>query len=258
MLGDLADQRLAVALGHVVARLDPLVGGDEGVERRPRPCSRRSRAVAASAAAASTSPVSAAFRGWSGSTKSLPYMRPVCRLVTGSRNTVAEVSYRPAVTGWPRWHTTTTTTPHSAASEHGPRPRRRREPVADASVRIARVPATPPPSASCRPPSGATRMPPRSPPRSWSSSRPRAFAQRLARRSLATPPSARHVLLVACAGDQVVGFAAVGPSDDADADDAQGELLGPRRAPARPAGRGTAHACSTPPSTPCAGGGSRG
>jgi ribosomal protein S18 acetylase RimI-like enzyme len=51
-----------------------------------------------------------------------------------------------------------------------------------------------------------------------------AFA-RVWRASLATPPSPRHELLVACAGEQVVGFAAVGPSADADADDAQGELL---------------------------------
>ena len=51
-----------------------------------------------------------------------------------------------------------------------------------------------------------------------------AFA-RVWRASLATPPTPRHQLLVACAGDQVVGFAAVGPSADADADDAQGELL---------------------------------
>jgi len=51
-----------------------------------------------------------------------------------------------------------------------------------------------------------------------------AFA-RVWRASLATRPSPRHELLVACAGEQVVGFAAVGPSADADADDAQGELL---------------------------------
>jgi ribosomal protein S18 acetylase RimI-like enzyme len=51
-----------------------------------------------------------------------------------------------------------------------------------------------------------------------------AFA-RVWRASLATPPSPRHELLVACAGEQVVGFAAIGPSADADADDAQGELL---------------------------------
>lgn len=45
------------------------------------------------------------------------------------------------------------------------------------------------------------------------------------RSSLESPPSPRHVLLVACAGEQVVGFAAVGPSVDADADDTTGELL---------------------------------
>ena len=51
-----------------------------------------------------------------------------------------------------------------------------------------------------------------------------AFA-RVWRASLTTRPSPRHELLVACAGEQVVGFAAIGPSADADADDAQGELL---------------------------------
>lgn len=45
------------------------------------------------------------------------------------------------------------------------------------------------------------------------------------RRSLAEPPSPRHRLLVACAGDQVVGFAAFGPSEDPDADDSTAELL---------------------------------
>jgi GNAT superfamily N-acetyltransferase len=38
---------------------------------------------------------------------------------------------------------------------------------------------------------------------------------RVWRDSLNTPPSPRHVLLVGCAGEQVVGFAAVGPSADA-------------------------------------------
>ena len=45
------------------------------------------------------------------------------------------------------------------------------------------------------------------------------------RDSLSVPPSARHVLLVGCAGDQVVGFAAVGPSVDADATETSGEVL---------------------------------
>ncbi|HEY5248878.1 MAG TPA: GNAT family N-acetyltransferase [Dermatophilaceae bacterium] len=48
---------------------------------------------------------------------------------------------------------------------------------------------------------------------------------RVWRDSLNAPPSPRHVLLVGCAGEQVVGFAAVGPSDDRDADDTCGELL---------------------------------
>lgn len=48
---------------------------------------------------------------------------------------------------------------------------------------------------------------------------------RVWRDSLNSPPSPRHVLLVGCAGEQVVGFAAVGPSSDPDADDTSGELL---------------------------------
>jgi GNAT superfamily N-acetyltransferase len=52
---------------------------------------------------------------------------------------------------------------------------------------------------------------------------PRAFAGAW-RESLTSPPSPDHVLLVACAGEQVVGFAAVGPSPDPDGD-AVAELL---------------------------------
>lgn len=48
---------------------------------------------------------------------------------------------------------------------------------------------------------------------------------RVWRDSLSTPPSPRHVLLVGCAGEQVVGFAAVGPSVDTDATETSGELL---------------------------------
>ena len=48
---------------------------------------------------------------------------------------------------------------------------------------------------------------------------------RVWRDSLKTPPSPRHLLLVGCAGEQVVGFAAVGPSADADADETSGEVL---------------------------------
>jgi ribosomal protein S18 acetylase RimI-like enzyme len=43
--------------------------------------------------------------------------------------------------------------------------------------------------------------------------------------SLDAPPSPRHVLLVSCAGEQVVGYAAVGPSVDPDADETLGEVL---------------------------------
>lgn len=48
---------------------------------------------------------------------------------------------------------------------------------------------------------------------------------RVWRDSLSHPRSPRHVLLVACAGEQVVGFAAVGPSADADATETSGEIL---------------------------------
>ena len=52
---------------------------------------------------------------------------------------------------------------------------------------------------------------------------PDAFA-RSWRESLATPPDGIHRLLVACAGDQVVGLAAIGPSQDPDAGPAAGEV----------------------------------
>jgi len=48
---------------------------------------------------------------------------------------------------------------------------------------------------------------------------------RVWRDSLKTPPSPRHLLLVGCAGEQIVGFAAVGPSTDADATPTSGEVL---------------------------------
>jgi ribosomal protein S18 acetylase RimI-like enzyme len=53
---------------------------------------------------------------------------------------------------------------------------------------------------------------------------PANFA-RVWRDSLRNPPSLRHVLLVGCAGEQVVGFAAVGPSTDRDATETSGEVL---------------------------------
>jgi N-acetylglutamate synthase-like GNAT family acetyltransferase len=45
------------------------------------------------------------------------------------------------------------------------------------------------------------------------------------RATLEEPPSSRHRLLVACAGPQVVGFVALGPSGDPDAGADHGELL---------------------------------
>ncbi|MDQ1484223.1 MAG: hypothetical protein QOF35_2299 [Actinomycetota bacterium] len=52
---------------------------------------------------------------------------------------------------------------------------------------------------------------------------PSSFA-RVWRRSMASPPSPQNVLLVGCAGQQVVGFAAVGPSLDPDAHESSGEV----------------------------------
>ncbi|CAN5422211.1 hypothetical protein BH23ACT6_BH23ACT6_09440 [soil metagenome] len=55
---------------------------------------------------------------------------------------------------------------------------------------------------------------------------PDAFA-RVWRDALAAPPTTAHRVLVACAGDQVVGFAAVGPSSDGDGalPDPTGEVM---------------------------------
>ena len=44
------------------------------------------------------------------------------------------------------------------------------------------------------------------------------------RQSLASPPQGVYRLLAACAGDQVVGFASIGPSQDPDASPETGEL----------------------------------
>ena len=53
---------------------------------------------------------------------------------------------------------------------------------------------------------------------------PRGFTNAW-RSSLQNPPSRDHILLVACAGEQVVGFAAVAPSGDPDLADDGAELL---------------------------------
>ena len=52
---------------------------------------------------------------------------------------------------------------------------------------------------------------------------PDAFA-RSWRESLTAPPEGVHRLMVACAGDQVVGLAAIGPSQDPDSGGATGEV----------------------------------
>jgi GNAT superfamily N-acetyltransferase len=52
---------------------------------------------------------------------------------------------------------------------------------------------------------------------------PDAFA-RAWRESLTAPPEGVHRLLVACAGEQVVGLSAIGPSHDPDAEPLWGEV----------------------------------
>jgi ribosomal protein S18 acetylase RimI-like enzyme len=52
---------------------------------------------------------------------------------------------------------------------------------------------------------------------------PQSFAAAW-RRSLESPPQGVYQLLAACAGQQVVGFAAIGPSQDPDASPETGEL----------------------------------
>lgn len=52
---------------------------------------------------------------------------------------------------------------------------------------------------------------------------PQAFATAW-RDSLRAPPAGVHRLLVACAGDQVIGFVAIGPSQDPDAGQTTGEI----------------------------------
>jgi ribosomal protein S18 acetylase RimI-like enzyme len=53
---------------------------------------------------------------------------------------------------------------------------------------------------------------------------PQEFA-RVWKESLANPPSGAYRLLVACSGDEVVGFVAIGPNADPDATQVDGELL---------------------------------
>lgn len=77
------------------------------------------------------------------------------------------------------------------------------------------------------------------PAESLAAATPEAFAGAW-RESLANPPSRAYRLLVGCAGEDVVGFAALGPSTDPDATDVDGELLVGGVAPsARHAGHGS-------------------
>lgn len=98
-----------------------------------------------------------------------------------------------------------------------------RGPVADASVRLAMVsdaPAVGFVQAVLWSEVYAGLMPPEV----TADFQPQSFAK-VWRDSLEAPPSPAHRLLVACAGDQVVGFSAIGPSSDPDARDGDGEIL---------------------------------
>ena len=111
-------------------------------------------------------------------------------------------------------------------------------PVADASVRVATpwdVDAVGAVQASLWRQAYASLLPAEA----LAAATPEDFA-RVWRESLAKPPSGAYRLLVACAGEEVVGFAAVGPSADPDATDVDGELLVGGVSPgARRAGHGS-------------------
>jgi GNAT superfamily N-acetyltransferase len=121
----------------------------------------------------------------------------------------------------------------SHSHDHGPD-----HPVADASVRVATpwdVDAVGAVQAAVWREAYATVLPGAA----LAAATPAAFAQAWTD-SLANPPSGAYRLLVACAGDEVVGFAAVGPSSDPDATEIDGELLvGGVRPDARGRGHGS-------------------
>jgi ribosomal protein S18 acetylase RimI-like enzyme len=107
---------------------------------------------------------------------------------------------------------------HGDGHEHG-----HGGPVADASVRLARssdIPAVGLVQAVVWRDAYATVLAPEI----VAQFEPRAFTAAW-RDALANPPGPDHVLLVACAGEQVVGFAVVGPSGDPDAGHDTAELL---------------------------------
>jgi GNAT superfamily N-acetyltransferase len=105
---------------------------------------------------------------------------------------------------------------------HGPTVPAAQGPLADASVRLAResdAPAVGLVQATVWREAYAAVLAPEV----LDTFQPQAFAA-VWRRSLAAPPPGVHRLLAACAGDQVVGFAAIGPSQDPDASPETGEL----------------------------------
>jgi GNAT superfamily N-acetyltransferase len=111
---------------------------------------------------------------------------------------------------------------HDHASDHASDHGSDRGPVADASVRVARVsdaPAVGLVQAVVYREAYAGTLPDEV----VAQFEPRAFTNAW-RASLTTAPSRDHLLLVACAGEQVVGLAAVGPSTDPDGQEAA-ELL---------------------------------
>jgi GNAT superfamily N-acetyltransferase len=106
------------------------------------------------------------------------------------------------------------THPHEHGSVRGP--------LADASVRLAResdAPAVGQVQAAVWREAYAAVLPAEV----LATFEPQAFAA-VWRRSLAAPPEGVYRLLVACAGEQVVGFASTGPSQDPDASPVTGEV----------------------------------
>jgi ribosomal protein S18 acetylase RimI-like enzyme len=112
---------------------------------------------------------------------------------------------------------------HEHGNEHQHDQGHERGPVADASVRVARASDAPAvgfvQAVVFREAYAAALAP-----EVLATFEPRAFANAW-RATLEGEQSRDGVLLVACAGEQVVGFAAVGASDDADADAGTAELI---------------------------------
>jgi ribosomal protein S18 acetylase RimI-like enzyme len=112
---------------------------------------------------------------------------------------------------------------HDQGHDHGHDHGHERGPVADASVRVARASDAPAvgfvQAVVFREAYAAALAP-----EVLATFEPRAFANAW-RATLEGEQSRDGVLLVACAGEQVVGFAAVGASDDADADAGTAELI---------------------------------